>query len=167
MKSKYQLINPYIEGSLETMVVASNPFEAGKKIYRAISTLFSNITDTFYFTIKDLETKRHYHFGVQESDTGDGRIDYHLRYIGDSFSSSIEDRLSREIDLLDQQQYNGDIEYSYVVKPINRFVYFAMPYHRVVRFENMSEFDKMRFTLPTFSFQYNPIYELRLDFFVQ
>ena len=42
MVNTYVLVNPHIEGSLETKVKAKNSIEAGKLLYNNLSEHFSN-----------------------------------------------------------------------------------------------------------------------------
>lgn len=73
MTNTYKLVNPYIEGTLNTSVKAKNSLEAGKKFYQSLSENFNNNIPEFYFTIQkgSSGTGKYYNFKVKETRNGD------------------------------------------------------------------------------------------------
>lgn len=72
MVNTYVLVNPYIQGNLETKVKAKNSIEAGKMIYNNLSEHFSNNLPKFLFTIQKGSSGdgKHYNFKVKEKKEG-------------------------------------------------------------------------------------------------
>ena len=68
MVNTYVLVNPHIEGSLETKVKAKNSIEAGKLLYNNLSEHFSNNLPKFLFTIQKGSSGegKFYNFKVKE-----------------------------------------------------------------------------------------------------
>lgn len=174
-KNSYRLINPYIEGSLDTVVSASNSFSAGKKIYNSISKFFTNHLDNFYMTVQNVETKDLSHFKINEKRGDSGMVDYKLVKIDASFDPDIERNLTEKVDKLSQSggRYEDDSPtesstesdyFKYPAQPITRFVYFYLPYYKL-KVVGLSPLDYRRLFVPMFSFPINPTLEVRFDFY--
>lgn len=182
-KNTYRLINPYIEGSLDTVVHASNSFSGGKKLYNSISNFFTNHVNDFYMTIQNVETKNLSHFKINEDRGKNGAVDFQLTKLDKTFSPDIEDKLLDTIDKLGNQSAgkhkNNRSEstsssasssdessdfFKYQVQPITRFVYFYMPYYRL-NLVGLNPLDISRMYVPMFNFPINPSLEIRFDLY--
>ena len=69
MPNTYVLVNPHIEGQLETKVKAQNSQEAANMLYKNLSENFNNSVPTFHFTIQKGSSGDGslYHFEVNET----------------------------------------------------------------------------------------------------
>lgn len=69
MPNTYVLVNPHIEGKLETKVKAQNSQEAANMLYKNLSENFSNSIPHFHFTIQKGSSGEGslYHFEVNET----------------------------------------------------------------------------------------------------
>ena len=68
MSNVYNLVHPYILGSLETSVKANNSNEAARQIYSNLSEHFNNSIPTFFFSLQKGQSGggKYYHFVVNE-----------------------------------------------------------------------------------------------------
>lgn len=112
-KNAYRLLNPYIEGSIDTVVRAKNSFNAGKKLYNTISNFFTNHVEDFYMTVQNVETKELSHFRINENRTNNGTVDYDLVKLEEKFSPELEKKLVNNVDQIVKQsggkhRYNDD-----------------------------------------------------------
>jgi hypothetical protein len=185
-KNAYRLINPHVEGSLNTIVRAKNSFRAGTKIYEAMSKYFTNHVENFHFTIQNLETKDLTHFRVNEKKGKDNTVDFNLVRHEGNLSSDIEKKLIASVDKMDKQSGgkkkkssnktddsdSSDSESSdeseYAIKipilPINRFVYYYLPYYKL-KLVGMNPLETAKLFMPMFSLPINPTLEIKLDFY--
>ena len=182
-KNAYRLINPYIEGSVDTVVRSRNSFNAGKKLYNTISNYFTNQVDDFYMTIQNVETKDLTHFKIGEKRSDGGTVDFNLIKLDERFPQDIEKKLINSVDKLSKQSggrrhkhYNDDDDdtstessdsdnyYRFPVQPISKFVYFYMPYYKL-NIIGLSPLDASRLFLPMFSLPINPSLEIRFDLY--
>lgn len=184
MKNKYHLINPYIEGSLNTIVNASSPYSGGKKIYKNISSHFKNRVDNFYMTIQNIETKDLTHFAIKEKVGKNGSIDYKLDLYDSKIGGDVEKKLINAVSKINSQdggrrhhklfdddssssssESSSSDEYTNIrTQPISRFVYFHLPYYKL-NLSGLTPIDAARFFLPTFNFPINPSIEIRFDLY--
>lgn len=179
MKTKniYRLINPYIEGSINTVVKANNSFDAGKKIYHDISKYFTNQVDDFHMTIQNLETKALAHFKIDEKRDDTGTVNFNLVKLDKNFDKQLEEKMVNHIDKLGRQtggrrrddsssdsSSSSDSDFFRMSQPINRFVYFYMPYYQLTTL-GLSPIDQSRIFLPMFSLPINPSLEIRFDIY--
>ena len=178
-KNAYRLVNPYIEGSFDGVVRAKNSFSGGKKLYDAISGHFTNHLDNFYMTIQNIETKEITNFKIEEKRSNSSVVDYNLVKLDKKFSPELEKKLVTAIDKIETQTAGGKhktddssdssssesdyYKFKFPVSPINRFVYFYMPYYKL-DVVGLTLADTYRLFMPTFSLPINPVVELRLDF---
>jgi hypothetical protein len=175
-KNAYRLINPYIEGSIDTVVDSKNSFGAGKRLYKAISDHFTNHVDDFYMTIQNAETKELSHFKINEKRDGK-TIDFNLVKLDDKFAPDIEKKLVANVDKLTKQSGGGfdddssssdsdsDYrEYNIYQQPISRFVYFYLPYYKLNAI-GLSPLDASRIFMPMFGLPVNPTLEVRFDLY--
>ena len=179
-KNAYRLINPYIEGTMDTTVRASNSFSAGKKIYNTLSKYFTNHVNNFYMTVQNIETKELSHFKIDEKMGGNGTVDYNLVKIEDSFSPEVDKKLIGTVEKIEKQTGGGffdDIDDSptesstendYFLRmpqqPITRFVYFHLPYYRL-KYVTVPVIEQTRLFMPMFGLPINPTMEIRFDVF--
>ena len=179
-KNVYRLINPYIEGSINTIVQASNSFSAGKKLYNTVSRYFTNHVSNFYMTIQNIETNELSHFKIDEKMGGSGNVDYNLVKLEDNFSPDIDKKLVSMVGKFEKQTGGGlldDIEdddspsespsdnnyfLKIPVQPITRFVYFYLPYYKL-NVVNLVPIDQRRLFMPMFGLPINPTLEIRFD----
>lgn len=184
-KNAYLLINPYVEGSVDTVVRARNSFSAGKKLYNNISNYFTNHVDDFYMTIQNLETKDLTHFRIGEKRGDNGTVDFNLVKLDDRFSPELEKKLINSIEKLSKQSggkhrgYHRDDDddtttssssseerdfFKFTPQPITRFIYFYLPYYKL-NMVGLSPLDASRIFLPMFGLPINPSMEIRLDLY--
>lgn len=182
-KNIYRLVNPYIEGTLDTMVKSSNSARAGKKIYNVLSPFITNHMENFYFTIQNVQTKGLTHFLVNENKTDERAVGFKLTRMKEKFTSDLDKKLIESVDKMVQQsggkKHKKDKDdsttdtttdagppYNYMVPmfPINRFVYFMLPYYKL-NVVGLDPIDRARLFMPMFSFPVNPIYEIRYDLY--
>jgi len=185
-KNAYRLINPYIEGSLETVVRARNSFSAGKKIYNNLSTHFTNHVKDFYMTIQNVETKDLTNFRIDEKRGKNNIVDFNLVKLENSLPAEMENKLIGHIEKLEKQSGGkrrhhekddstsdscsstlSESDYNYYkipLQPITKFIYYWLPYYKL-NLTNLSPIDANRLFLPMFSLPINPTLELRFDIY--
>jgi hypothetical protein len=178
-KNTYRLINPHIEGSIDTVVHASNSFSAGKKMYNNISKYFTNHLSDFYMTLQNVENKNLSHFKITEKRGKNGAVDYKMIKMSESFDPDTEEKIVETIDNISNQsagkKNSSDSSSSsssdessdffhYQVQPITRFVYYYLPYYKL-NFVGMSPADINRVYVPMFNFPINPTMEIRFDLY--
>lgn len=181
-KNTYRLVNPFIEGSVDTVVNARNPFNAGKKIYNTLSKYFTNHVENFYMTLQNLETQEFSHFRVNEKRGSDNTVDFNMVKIDDSFSPEINKKLAKQVAILEKQSGGGhhhrhhdsescscsssseEYYYPIPIQPISRFVYFYLPYAKL-KIVGLNPLDRARLFMPMFSLPINPTLEINLDIY--
>lgn len=182
-KNTYRLINPYINGSLDTVVHASNSFSGGKKIYNAISNYFTNHVNDFNMTIQNVETKDLSHFKIEEERGKNGAVDFNLVKLEQNFSPDLERKLVSTVDKISKQSggrhdrraddsdstdslstTESDDFFRYQIQPITQFTYFYLPYYKL-NFVGMSPIDISRIYMPMFNLPINPSLEIRFDLY--
>lgn len=176
----YRLINPYIEGTLSTLINSKNSFRAGRDLYKRISKYFTNHVENFHLTIQNVETKKLSHFRVTEKKKNNS-VDFNIVKLDDSLSGETEGKLVEAVEDIDKQtggkkKKDGESEDSsdsssesstYLkipIYPINRFVYFNLPYYKL-KIAGVSPLDYSRLFIPMFSLPINPTLEIRMDFY--
>src|SRR5580704_6704263 len=103
-KNKYHLINPYIEGSINTIVDAKNAFNAGKKIYGKMSEHFTNHVENFNMSIMNVETNELTHFNIQEKCMNGGNaIDFFVNMLPNNLPKKTEHDLIKHSTELSKQ----------------------------------------------------------------
>lgn len=175
-KNSYRLINPYIEGTVDTTVRASNPFSAGKKLYNTISNYFTNHVEDFYMTVQNMETKGLTHFKIGEKRHGNDSVDFNLSRLEKSLGSDLESNLVNSVDKLNKQSGGRMVDpddttttdsseyYDIPVLPISRFVYYYLPYYKL-NVVGVNPIYLNRIFIPTFNFPVNPTVEVRFDLY--
>jgi hypothetical protein len=183
MPGTYRLINPYIEGDVDTMVRAKDSYSAGKKIYKNISKHFTNSVDNFNMTVQDVDSKGLTHYNVSEKMGKDGLVDYNLTRLSSNFPSATESKLIKQVNKLEGQsggkrrhhrRYDDSsssssssddgnyLSFKIPYAPITKFIYHSLPYY-TLEVNNVSPIDSSRFFLPTFSFPVNPSYQIIMN----
>lgn len=184
-KDAYRLINPYIEGSMDTVVLARNSFNAGKKLYDTISNFFTNSVDNFYMTVQNVETNELTHFKIGEKRSENGTVDFNLVRLEEKFSPELEKSLVNNVDKLSKQSggrhrhhhHDDDDDtttsdssseendfFKFQMQPITRFTYFYLPYYKL-NLVALSPLDTSRIFMPMFSLPINPSLEIRFDLY--
>lgn len=193
-KNAYRLINPHVEGSIDTVVRARNLQSAGKKMYAGLSKYFTNHVKDFNMTIQNMETKDLSHFTIDEKinkSVGKNNIynvDYELYQLDKSFSPELDKKLIASVDKLDKQSGgkrrkhrhdrdsssssdDSDLSsssesdyYRLPILPINKFTYFMLPYYQL-NINNLNPLERARLFLPMFSLPINPTLEIRFDLY--
>lgn len=103
-KNTYKLINPHIEGSMNTSVTSSNSNRAGKKMYTEMSKHFLNKVDNFFMTIKNNDSGKLSHFKISEKKgANDDNVDFEIQPINDSFSDEFDKNLLSEVDKIENE----------------------------------------------------------------
>lgn len=184
VKNAYRLMNPYIEGSLDTVIRAKNSFSAGKKLYSAISNYFTNHVDNFYMTVQNVETNDLTHFRISEKRDDEGTVDFKIIKLDEKFDSDTNKKIITGIEKMTRQEggkrhrslikdndssssssSSSDSDYfKFPVQPISKFIYFYLPYYKL-RVSGLSPIDASRLYLPMFSLPINPSLEIRFDLY--
>lgn len=192
-KNTYRLINPYIDGSIDTVVRSSNSFKAGKKLYNTISNYFTNHVEDFYMTIQNLENKDDLtHFKINEHRGKLNDVDFNLARIDGKFPEEINNKLINSVEKLEKQSggkhkhhhrhhkdkdnsttesnssssSSSDSDYylKIPIQPITRFTYFYLPYYKL-NLVGLNPIDISRIFMPMFSLPINPTLEVRFDIY--
>jgi hypothetical protein len=74
---KFSIVNPIIQGSLDTSFEAKTPMDAAVKAYKNVSAYFSSNVPQFAFTMK--EGNSFYHYVATEKINGDGKIKFTIK----------------------------------------------------------------------------------------
>ncbi|AGF85435.1 hypothetical protein QJ854_gp347 [Moumouvirus goulette] len=176
-KNTYRLLNPYIEGTMDTVVKARNSFSAGKKLYNTISNYFTNHVDDFYMTLQNVETGQLSHFKIGERRDENGAVDFEMIKLDKNFTPDLEKQLINNVNKIDKQSGgrknidDSDTEFSsesecfrFPLQPITKFIYFYLPYYKL-NLVGLNPLDIARIFMPTFGFIYNPSIEIRFDLY--
>ena len=139
MKS-YILVNPHIEGSVETQFKTKTANEAANLAYETISKYFSNNLPKFSFTLQKAGSDKFYHFNVSEKINKNEKIKFQIKQ-NESISSveglkkfietneenltggknkSKKYRFDDESDDSSSSSSDSDDDYYYYYKPVNR-----------------------------------------------
>lgn len=139
MKS-YILVNPHIEGSIETKFKTKSSAEAANLAYETVSKYFSNNLPKFTFTLQKAGSDKFYHFDVSEKINKNDKIKFEIK---ENTAVSNIDGLKKFIQTNEQEldggkhskkyrlddsessdssssDSNSDDDYYYYYKPINR-----------------------------------------------
>uniref|UniRef100_A0A6C0LRJ6 Uncharacterized protein n=1 Tax=viral metagenome TaxID=1070528 RepID=A0A6C0LRJ6_9ZZZZ len=187
-KNVYRLINPYIDGKMDTIIRSKNSFNAGKHLYNSLSKYFTNHVENFFMTIQNVETKELTHFKINETKRNSNNIDFHMNRIDENLPNSIEKSLIENVDKLSSQT-GGKKKYKYnkyddssdsdsdsstssnssssenrLISPINKFIYFSLPYYKL-NLVGLNNSDLNSIFMPVFSWPINPTVEIRLDLY--
>jgi hypothetical protein len=73
MANTYCLVNPHIEGEIDTKIKSNNSLKAAKVFYKNLSQHFNNNIPKFYFSIQKggASDGKYYHFVVKEVKVND------------------------------------------------------------------------------------------------
>ena len=74
----YILINPQIQGSIDTKFKTHSALDAAKIAYETLSKYFSNNIPKFSFTLQKGGSDKLYHFDVTEKITSENKIRYNI-----------------------------------------------------------------------------------------
>jgi len=106
-KNTYRLINPFIEGSLNTVVRAKNSLNASIMLYGNLSNHFTNHVDNFYITVQNLQNKRLYNFLIDEKRLTGDEVDFSITRLRTPLSKDLEENFLKEIQEIDPQTQTG------------------------------------------------------------
>lgn len=186
-KNTYQLINPYIEGSIQTLVDSKKPFRAAKKIYQNVSHYFTNHVDDFYMVLQNVDTQKLSHFKIRESRDENGDVDYKIQMLDSDLPNDIDKKLLKSVKKITENQTgsgkhkrfnlndssdsdSSDSDSSDSLddilpnQAITKFVYFYLPYYKLNAYA-LSPLDYNRIFVPMFGLPVNPTLEIRLDLY--
>lgn len=134
---RFQLVNPFITGTLRTSVHAPSDIKAAKKLYTRMSQYFSNNLPSFFFTLKDENGGLH-HFEVNERKSGHD-VNFTIR--GVSMDKKGEKRLQEIVLQKGGQKKDDDSSSSsssssmkksqkvrYYLSPFEEFIYYGHYY---------------------------------------
>lgn len=177
-KHTYRLINPIVDGTVKSMTKASTQISAGKKIYNELSKHFTNEVKDFYMTLQDTNTDKLYHYRVSEGKINkEGYIDYNLDLLPGNLPADVEKKMVQAYEKHKTQLGGDDSDSSsssnsatestvYIpLRPIDRFVYYMLPYYKI-KTPGLNIIDLNRIYMPMFSLPVNPVFEMRMDFYV-
>lgn len=190
VKNSYRLINPYVEGSIDTIVSAKNARSAGKHLYNTISKYFTNHVEDFNFAIQNIKSKDITHFKINEKrdKTNTNTVDYNMVQLPDEvLPAKLNDKLMNKVNELEKQiggkghfddnsstidSSSSDDEYirrrdNTYVHPITRFTYFNLPYsfNTTTKFIGLNANDYNSLFMPVFSWPISPVVEIRMDLY--
>jgi len=191
VKNSYRLINPYVEGSIDTIVSAKNARSAGKHLYGSISKYFTNHVEDFNFAIQNLKSKDITHFKINEKrdNASTNTVDFHMVQLPDEvLPAKVNEKLMTKVNELEKQtggrkhRYNDSSSTDsssssssddYLrrrdtyVHPISRFTYFNLPYvyNTTTKFIGLNAYDYNSLFMPVFSWPISPVVEIRMDLY--
>jgi len=177
----YRLVNPYIEGSLNTVVRAKNSSSAGRKIYHNLSKYFTNHVEDFNISVQNIESKELSHFNINEKRGKNKTIKFHLSQIEDALPSKVENKLLDHVGEIEKHYGGGkhkkddsfsssssssseeDYYKSIPIAPINKLIYYYLPYR--VNYVGLTAYDYYKLFVPAFSWPLSPSIEIRFDIY--
>lgn len=89
----YQLVNPYIDGQLDTTFSGSSPLKAATKCWSKLSSMFTNCVPNFAFTLQ--EGGKLYHFIVNEKVDNSGKVSFKIKPYDKADNSKVDAFLRR------------------------------------------------------------------------
>lgn len=139
MKS-YILVNPHIEGSVDTKFKTKNSEEAANLAYESISKYFSNNLPKFSFTLQKAGSNQFYHFEVSEKINKNDKVKYQIKANKsisnvqglEKFIEANQEKLAGGKDKSKKYRFDedssesssssesSDDDYYYYYKPVNR-----------------------------------------------
>lgn len=97
----YQLVNPYIEGQLETTFDGSTPLKAATKCWSKLSSMFTNCVPYFAFTLQ--EGGKLHHFVVNEKVDKNNKVSFKLK----EYNNVDEGKVNKFLSKVKQLQEGG------------------------------------------------------------
>uniref|UniRef100_A0A6C0ACD2 Uncharacterized protein n=1 Tax=viral metagenome TaxID=1070528 RepID=A0A6C0ACD2_9ZZZZ len=104
--TKYQLVNPYIEGDFQTSYSAKTPDECAEQVWDNLSGYLTGNVPKFAFTLKQESNNKLYHFLVKESVKGD-LVDYSLTKLNIDLNKDAVKQLNSKINKFSSVTQNG------------------------------------------------------------
>lgn len=153
MKTRFTLVNPKISGEqVQTSVVSSNPYKAGRKLYGGMAKYFTNRLQRFYITVKD-DDDHLYHMRIEEKEDSNraGIKTTFTPLQGDGDQMGGGSKLADELEMIralfedddddsDSDSDDSDGDYSTFVSsgpnfylPLRNFIYYDLPYYELDR----------------------------------
>lgn len=102
MGKDYQLVNPYIEGSMQTTFKDTSSHKAAKQAWNNISEHVTNNVPQFGFTLRDSTGKFH-HFGITESLKGGSKVNFKINKISLTMTKEQSDGFKNNIKKAESQ----------------------------------------------------------------
>ena len=105
----YKLVNPHIEGSVNTTVKAKNSSAASKKIYKEISKHFNSSVPNFFFTIQKGGSGKgkYYSYRVRETFEAENEVNSEFKLIEVSNVDSKMKKFKSQVKKVVDQQDGG------------------------------------------------------------
>jgi hypothetical protein len=102
----YNLINPYIKGSMVTEFKKNNSLDAAKSAWEAMSVNFSNVTPLFAFTLLEGGSNKKYHFSVKEKVKKE-KVSYSISELKFNESNVTKTQFKNKLDKFKNQVQQG------------------------------------------------------------
>lgn len=105
----YKLVNPYLEGTINTSVKAKNSHAASKKIYKELSKHFNSSAPNFFFTIQKGGSGKgkYYSFRVRETFEAENEVNSEFKLIE---VSGIDSKMKNFKSKVNKVIKNNDLE---------------------------------------------------------
>lgn len=112
----FTLANPFFEkGNISSN--KKNPKEAGKDIWNKFSKNVKNYTPNFYFSVKNEESGKMYHFKVSEKLSGDNKVAMKIKALSkdkvnkDALNNFVNTKNYDDESSIDSSQHGGSHKY--------------------------------------------------------
>lgn len=184
-KKTYSLFNPRIEGSIKTTVRAKTPKRAAKKLYNEMSEYMTNHVDKMHITIR--ENNNLHNFTIREKkiknkNSNAVEFAYDIEEIA-GFDSKTNKKLiekdnasqsggrkkssssSSSSDSSSSSSSSSDYDILIPIYPINKFVYYALPYQETTKLSGFTPIEIEKIFMPMFSLPINPIFEINFSLY--
>lgn len=104
--NKYRLVNPYIQGTFDSVVYASNPLQAGKLMWNNLSEYFDNNIPSFHFSMQEGGGSKFHHFSVKERlNKQTNAVDFNIEI--NKLNTKVNSKLNEFIDQQSKLQQSG------------------------------------------------------------
>lgn len=105
--SGYRLVNPYIQGSINTTFSGGSASSAAEKVWTTLSEHFENTTPRFAFTLQDNKTDKLYHFGVKERLDKDDEVTYSIKELDVNMTDAQRTKVMNSLNNAEQNVLSG------------------------------------------------------------
>ena len=104
--TEYKLINPHIEGKLQTLHAGESAFDAAKNLWDTLSANFTNCVPEFSFTIERVKDNKMFHFRVNES-VKDGNVDYTISELDVKLTAAKKKKFNEKLSTFKNKVQSG------------------------------------------------------------
>lgn len=104
--TKYQLVNPYIEGEFEKSYSAKSPSECAEKVWDNLSGYLTGNVPKFAFTLQKESDGKLYHFLVKEKVKGD-LVDYSISQLNLDLNKDVLSNFSSRVEKINRMSQAG------------------------------------------------------------